>query len=132
MSTDLYSDKMGLPGGASKLTLRHLNRAHIELLAAYEGIPCDDGRADAVEELEEHLATRLLHDCVLTPLAGELTDVVICLNVSDCRNSGLCWAGRGAVNRHAAAVTVLLHRTAPLHIDSSTDRLFYTEKRPCT
>jgi hypothetical protein len=61
---------MPLPDAACKLNLRHLNKAHIDLLCAYEGIVTESADADSAQLLEQHLAARLEHDCVLTPLAG--------------------------------------------------------------
>lgn len=63
-----------------KLTLRHLNRAHVDLLCAYEGISGSPDRAQAVQDLERHLTRKLSHDTILTPLVGALapTTVAMC------------------------------------------------------
>ena len=60
-----------------KLTLRHLNRAHIDLLCAYEGISGSPDRVEAVQALERHLTHQLAHDTILTPLVGALAPVTV-------------------------------------------------------
>jgi hypothetical protein len=61
-----------LPDGdrPCRLTLRHLRRAHIDLLCAYEGISDEGSRLEAVKRLELHLSSKLAHDTILTPLPG--------------------------------------------------------------
>jgi hypothetical protein len=56
--------------GGPRLTLRHLKRAHIDMLCAFEGIEAPAKRADALKALEGHLSAGLLCDWVLTPLSG--------------------------------------------------------------
>jgi hypothetical protein len=61
---------LGVVDPPCRLTLGHLKRAHIDLICAYESIPCNGSRADVLQHLDELLTSRLAHDHILTPLSG--------------------------------------------------------------